>query len=469
MVRCEDMLNSKNFSALTIAALSLTLVASASAAPPTVVKVGPLPGTPAKYNKVFVTKYGSPSAKKVLVLIPGTSGGAGNFSIIGPELARKVPSLQVWAIDRREQALEDLTMMKQAAAGKATAQQLLDYYLPGAKQEFKAHDAKDFQFMEHWGMQMQLDDARVVIKQAAKGGRTVILGGHSLGASMAAAYAAWDFNGKPGYKDIAGIVAIDGGLGAGPDESDTTEKAEGELAKLKVSASNPDGPWANLLGLSGFAWATGPFAEIGAVGARQTPKGRSVLQGYALLPANLKAPFPTTSEGALGYGFDYKTSPASLALIQVRSGELAASGDPRGWNNSGITPVQNIARGFAGDRYGTNGVDWYYPRRLNVDTDGASTMEKENPAAKVLGLRVWHIKDVNIPYYAFQTSLSGSRNGVVNGATNFAARSKVPKGGLVIVDRKNTTSHLDPLLAAPATNDFLKTVIPFLKAKIKTR
>ena len=82
---------------------------------------------------------------------------------------------------------------------------------------------------------------------------------------------------------------------------------------------------------------------------------------------------------------------------------------------------------------------------------------------------MWHIKDVNIPYYAFQTSLSGSRDGVVNGAKNFAARSKVPKGGLVIVDAKTTTSHLDPLLAAPATNDFLKTVIPFLKSKIKTR
>ena len=96
-------------------------------------------------------------------------------------------------------------------------------------------------------------------------------------------------------------------------------------------------------------------------------------------------------------------------------------------------------------------------------------MDRNSPAAKVLGLRVWHIKDVNIPYYAFQTSLTGTRDGVVNGAKTFAARSKVPKGGLVIVDGKATTSHLDPLLAAPATNDFLKTVIPFLKSKIKTR
>ncbi len=96
-------------------------------------------------------------------------------------------------------------------------------------------------------------------------------------------------------------------------------------------------------------------------------------------------------------------------------------------------------------------------------------MDPANPAAKVLGLRVWHLKDVNIPYYAFQTSLTGSRDGVVNGAKTFAARSKVPKNGLVIFDAKATTSHLDPLFAAPKTNDFLKSVVPFLRNKIKTR
>ena len=68
------MRNLKTFSALTTAALSLTLAASAGAAAPTVVKVGSLPGTPAKYNKVFISKYGPSSAKKVLLLIPGTNG-----------------------------------------------------------------------------------------------------------------------------------------------------------------------------------------------------------------------------------------------------------------------------------------------------------------------------------------------------------------------------------------------------------
>ena len=474
MVRCRAMRNLKTFSALTTAALSLTLAASAGAAAPTAVKVGSLPGTPAKYNKVFITKYGPSSAKKVLLLIPGTNGGAENFAIVGPELAKKVPGLQVWAMDRREQALEDNSMMQKVLANKATPQQALDYYLgwtlnPAQKEKFIPLQAKDFAFMKDWGMQMQVEDARAVILQAKKQGKTVILGGHSLGASMAAAYATWDFNGKPGYKDIAGIVAIDGGLAGTFDSTDTAEAARASLAKLDVTATNPDGPWANLLGLTGFAWATGPFAQIGALAALKAPNALSVLGSFPLLPSYLKASVPTTNEGALGFAFDNDSSPKALSLIQVRAGQLAASGDPRGWQNGEVTPIQNVAKGFAGNQYGTNSVDWYYPSRLNVDSGGASSMDRNSPAAQVLGLRVWHIKDVNIPYYAFQTSLSGSRDGVVNGAKNFAARSKVPKSGLVIVDRKDSTSHLDPLLAAPAKNDFLKTVIAFLKTKIKTR
>ncbi len=107
--------------------------------------------------------------------------------------------------------------MIKALAGKATPQQALDYYLgwvlnPAQSPKFRPLQTKNFSFLKNWGMKMQLEDARAVIRQAKKAGKTVILGGHSLGGSMAAAYAAWDFNGKPGYKDIAGVVAIDGGL-----------------------------------------------------------------------------------------------------------------------------------------------------------------------------------------------------------------------------------------------------------------
>ena len=62
------------------------------------------------------------------------------------------------------------------------------------------------------GLKLQLSDLRSVVRRAAAGGRRVILGGHSAGASTAVAYAAWDFGGRPGYRDIDGLVLIDGGL-----------------------------------------------------------------------------------------------------------------------------------------------------------------------------------------------------------------------------------------------------------------
>jgi hypothetical protein len=52
---------------------------------------------------------------------------------------------------------------------------------------------------------------------------------------------------------------------------------------------------------------------------------------------------------------------------------------------------------------------------------------------------------------------------VLRGARRFISRSDVPRSRSLLVDRGETTSHLDPLTAAPATNDFVKTVAPWLR------
>ncbi len=60
----------------------LACAAPASAAERvTTIKGASGPG-PSRYDKVFVTKFGSSKAKKVLVLVPGTSGGAGDFTLM---------------------------------------------------------------------------------------------------------------------------------------------------------------------------------------------------------------------------------------------------------------------------------------------------------------------------------------------------------------------------------------------------
>ena len=128
-------------------------------------------------------------------------------------------------------------------------------------------------------MQVALQDARaVVLKARAKGKRKVILGGHSLGASLTTAYAAWDFNGRPGYKDIVGMVAIDGGLLGSFDSLDSLAETQAAIDDLST------GNFADLLGF-GIPEITGLFAEVGGTYARLAPNSAaSTLQGFALLP-----------------------------------------------------------------------------------------------------------------------------------------------------------------------------------------
>jgi len=49
----------------------------------------------------------------------------------------------------------------------------------------------------------------------------------------------------------------------------------------------------------------------------------------------------------------------------------------------------------------------------------------------------------------------------VKGARAYKRKSHVPS--ITVVNRASTYAHLDPLLADPARNDFLKTVVPWLR------
>ena len=68
----------------------------------------------------------------------------------------------------------------------------------------------------------------------------MILGGHSAGASTAVAYAAWDFGGHPGYRDIDGLVLIDGGLLGSFAEA--TRKVLADPRRYRAAYARPDSP-----------------------------------------------------------------------------------------------------------------------------------------------------------------------------------------------------------------------------------
>jgi len=432
-------------------------------ATPSVVATPAIPAgtpSPAQYDQVTVRRFGAPSAAHVLVLVPGTNGGAGDFDVIAPYLVNHVPHLQVWAEMRREGALQDDSLIQSVLAGRATYQQAFDYYLgfladPSITNHYQPLAASQYTFVQQWGMAVAMNDLNAVIQKARQGGaKTVTLGGHSLGGTEAAAYAAWDFDGRGGYQNIDGIMCIDGCAGA---RFAGQQKATVSSVQAAITTMNTKGPWLDLLG-AGLPWVTGVFSQVGALAAVEAPNAPSLLQTFPLLPATFKPPKPVTNQAQLGYAFDASTSPASLALIHVHSGHVAASGDPAGWVNRGITPIQNVANVFA--QAPLAAADWYYPERLSIDAGAVATL-RQTPVAAYLGLRLLDTRKVDVPVYAFQTSLGGTDNAVANGARYFQQHSKIPS--VRIVSRTQTYSHLDPLLATPSRNAFLKTAVPWLK------
>jgi hypothetical protein len=426
------------------AAAFLSLCAPAAALDRYVpMKAPPGPG-PAKYDRVFVKQLGPRSASTVLVLVPGTNGGAGGIVPVARDIVRRVPRLQVWIVDRREQALEDTSVFETGDPQRAQ-----DYYLGFQYKRVAGEDAK---FAAEWGLKLQLSDLRSVVRRAARGGRRVILGGHSAGASTAVAYAAWDFGGRPGYRDLVGLVLIDGGL-LGSFKSANLARARSELADIRSGRVFLD-----ILGL-GLPEINGIFTEVGALWAYARPDDPSVLQQYPLLPDFVKPSVRVTNEALFGYAFDETTSPDLLDIIHIRAGGLAETGDPRPWQDGELTPIRRHARAWAAES--PNATEWYYPRRLLLDIDAASPL-RQTPAARFLDLRLTHGRRIDVPLYAYSTDLTEGR--VARGARRLVALSRI--GNSRVVDDRNA-AHLDPLSAAPGTNRFLKTVVPFLRRNLR--
>ena len=191
-------------------AISFATLAAFSASAPAAVTLERIAGfasagTPAKYNKVGILKVGPRRAPNVLVLNPGTSASAAYFVPLAQDVVRRAKGWQVWAVERRENLLEDHSMLNRAKRGQVTGQQLFDYYLgwitdQSVTEHFQFIPDADVAYARRWGMRVEVEDLRRVVKKAERVGRHVVVGGHSLGGSITTAYATWDFRGRPGAR-----------------------------------------------------------------------------------------------------------------------------------------------------------------------------------------------------------------------------------------------------------------------------
>lgn len=429
------------------------------------------PGTPAHYDKVGVIKVGPSAAKNVLVLEPGTSAGSAYFVPLAKWIVSETSGWQVWSVERRENLLEDQSELNLFKEGKATATQLYDYYLgylkdPAITHHFQMIPNSTVEFAKNWGMNVAVQDLQTVIDAAKKLGGKVVLGGHSLGGNVVTAYATWDFGGRPGAAQLAGLVYIDGSSGPSPEAAGpggaVPTTAAAATQELQTFDQPSVSPWLSFGGI-GAPYA-GLFNATGSAAALLDPNEPSLGQVSGLLPSDIVPPEKVSNVGQYGYALNVATSPPSLEAAQAHLGEGVSSNGPvHGWNGSGaLTPITRFATMFSGDGiHDADGTEWYFPQRL-TDDSGAVDDGNANPAQSVLGVQstMGHDLPHSLQIYAFAAHLGGP--GVLTATRVLAQQSGIPISHLTLIDEHSTYAHNDPAGAYPK-NVFFSHLVPFLR------
>jgi hypothetical protein len=168
----------------------------------------------------------SADADTVISLMPGFLSGAAPFDQVARNTIRNAAArgkhVEVWAMERRSNCLEDNTGVREAIkAGDPTLG--WDYYWGNATVNGKRFSgfasAADAAWLEGMGLDQTMRDWNAVNRAGLPGRRLrakkLVCGGHSLGGPLTASYAGWDFDGDPattrdaGYRQCAGFVGFD--------------------------------------------------------------------------------------------------------------------------------------------------------------------------------------------------------------------------------------------------------------------
>ena len=174
-------------------------------------------GTPDHLNQSYVLRYHvRAEPDTILVLVPGLFGGATSMDPLARQLVAAIPGLEVWAVDRRANGLEDRSAFRRAIEA-SDPDIAFEYYVEqrGRPGGFQPWRPEDLGFMSRWGLAAHLEDLDAVVQLARQRAERVVLGGHSLGASLASLYASYrrDAFLDVGENHLDGLVLIDGTLG----------------------------------------------------------------------------------------------------------------------------------------------------------------------------------------------------------------------------------------------------------------
>lgn len=459
--------------------------------------------TPSELNFVQVLQYRSSMApaggpRAVIVAVPGFLGGAGSFDGLARALVKRSVTegqpVEVWAVDRRSNLLEDLRGMD-AADAMNDPEIARAYYISRSVtvngQRFAGYlapAAESIAYMSEWGLPTLVNDLRAVIERAGMGRSRVVLAGHSLGASIAEAYAAWRFSDDVrGYDTIAGLALIDGVAGG----ASVTEQqyymggapAPGGLgASQGITALRAQGPYYFALPLLGVQAVV--IAEIVARRALAAPDAvvtdtrRDELFRTLL---NLDRVPPLTNAAAFGFAFDGDSCSLSFAAMNVGTpiGPTRRTASVLGpmitvpsdtmmtyrWTDAPMsapaepTPLRSAALGWAATP--TNFAEWYFPSRLPLDVSALGDMRiAETSFAFREGIRATLGGQVDVPVLAIGTGLVTDRarfDAMVPRLSAMVGAGR-PSAGALRTDARGfrvlmlpSQTHIDPIMAPEST------------------
>jgi pimeloyl-ACP methyl ester carboxylesterase len=384
------------------------------------------PNTPNQFDNAIFVRYSLPQSTKaraVLVLMPGFLGGAANFDRLARSLVARDPSVEVWAIDRRSNQLEEHTVLQEALQKRDPALAWRYHIRDNGKSEgFRPRDPSSLKFMGYWGLETHLEDLRRVVALARTRAEKVYLGGHSLGAVMVSLYAGWDFAGVAGHQTVDGLVLLDGVAGRTSPENGISQAdyQTGTLGPFGIRGAGQRGleSGADVPYFSAFGFDPNGLSKLGAAAllARFDPNGDSP-SGIVPYPAsNLAAALVSGDDQyalvnafaiSAGYATNVKTS---INVLSWFAGGWALTVDgvadgakrvewftPSPTDPNELTDPQDFATRFYSPQ--ADFQEWYFPARLSLDI---SAVGIQAPAWAQEKLRVRHVASTKIPVLAIR-------------------------------------------------------------------
>lgn len=309
------------------------------------------------YLRTYLARAGAPAPRAILILVPGFLAGGGTFSPLAKQLVQKYNgNIEVWAVDRRPNQLEDRRGSVHTSALIANAtndDEVRDaiysgtfFYLPepesgvidtnengeidpptllpdalGNQTSYVRLEQDDMRFAAHWGVDTNVRDWKVLADNARSivGPQGVVLfGGHSQGTYWASVFAAYDFDPDPnvvdaGYSHVDGIVLFEGGGARGPSAS---APSFASYQSTVASLEQPGGPDIFLGSFQGIEPSIlGPGAEIAGLAGIHLPDEAAIVQRTTVFlspPFSLFFGAPADNRALIGFFLDDDFQPFTL-------------------------------------------------------------------------------------------------------------------------------------------------------------